>query len=286
MRVQLRKRPAAPPPPPPKAKKQATGKQQQQKEAPPAKGGKKPSTTDAPKEQHPPPSNPTSDPKGGLPDGAGGLSAAAHINTATEANEVAAQAEANAVKESGKKAAKGGKTELPKTGDTIPLDNFAAEIETHEGEKTSLQQLVKESKAGVVLFTYPKASTPGCTTQACLFRDAYDPLTTTGLSIYGLSTDSPKSNSSFKTKQSLPYPLLCDPSAALIGAIGYKKAPRGTTRGVFVVDKSGKVLVSEAGGPKETVEVVRRVVKEMGGDVEAGEGVGKAEERAEEEERS
>ncbi|OTA22635.1 hypothetical protein BTJ68_13722 [Hortaea werneckii EXF-2000] len=159
--VELRKRPAAPPPPPPKAKKQATGKQQQQKEAPPAKGGKKPSTTDAPKEQHPPPSNPTSDPKGGLPDGAGGLSAAAHINTATEANEVAAQAEANAVKESGKKAAKGGKTELPKTGDTIPLDNFAAEIETHEGEKTSLQQLVKESKAGVVLFTYPKASTPG-----------------------------------------------------------------------------------------------------------------------------
>ncbi|RMY66748.1 hypothetical protein D0863_08244, partial [Hortaea werneckii] len=124
------------------------------------------------------------------------------------------------------------------------------------------------------------------TTQACLFRDAYTPLTTTGLSIYGLSTDSPKSNASFKTKQSLPYPLLCDPSAALIGAIGYKKAPKGTTRGVFVVDKSGKVLVSEAGGPKETVEVVRKVVEGMGGDVEAGEGVGKAEGRAVEEEGS
>ncbi|KAI6791293.1 hypothetical protein KC361_g7414 [Hortaea werneckii] len=287
--VELRKRPAAPPPPPPKAKKQATGKQQQQqqpKEAPPAKGGKKSATTttnDAPKEQNPPPSNPTKDPKGGLPDGAGGLSAAAHINTATEANEVAAQAEANAVKESGKKAAKGGKTELPKTGDTIPLDNFAAEIETHDGAKTSLSQLVKESKAGVVLFTYPKASTPGCTTQACLFRDAYTPLTTTGLSIYGLSTDSPKSNSSFKSKHSLPYPLLCDPSAALIGAIGFKKAPKGTTRGVFVVDKMGKVLVSEAGGPKETVELVRKVVQGMGGDVEAADGVGKAEVRAKEE---
>ncbi|RMY42998.1 hypothetical protein D0864_15948 [Hortaea werneckii] len=280
--VELRKRPAAPPPPPPKAKKQATGKQQP-KEAPPAKSSKNPSTNDAPKERNPPPSNPTSDPKGGLPDGAGGLSAAAHINTATEANEVAAQAEANAVKDSGKKAAKGGKTELPKTGDTIPLDNFAAEIETHDGAKTSLPQLVKESKAGVVLFTYPKASTPGCTTQACLFRDAYAPLTTTGLSIYGLSTDSPKSNSSFKAKQSLPYPLLCDPSAALIGALGYKKAPRGTTRGVFVVHKSGKVLVSEAGGPKETVEVVRKVVEGMGGDGGA-DGVGKAEERAKEEE--
>ncbi|KAI7055010.1 hypothetical protein KC339_g18458, partial [Hortaea werneckii] len=158
--VELRKRPAAPPPPPPKAKKQATGKQQP-KEAPPAKGGKKTTANDAPKEHHPPPSNPTNDPKGGLPDGAGGLSAAAHINTATEANEVAAQAEANAVKDSGKKAAKGGKTELPKTGDTIPLENFAAEIETHDGVKTSLPKLVQESKAGVVLFTYPKASTPG-----------------------------------------------------------------------------------------------------------------------------
>lgn len=66
----------------------------------------------------------------------------------------------------------------------------------------------------------------------------------------------------------------------MIGALGYKKAPKGTTRGVFVVDKMGKVLVSEAGGPKETVEVVRRVVEGMGGDGEA-DGVGRAEERAE-----
>lgn len=137
-----------------------------------------------------------------------------------------------------------------------------------------------ESKSGIVLFTYPKASTPGCrhstvlefgllyrfhvlhlaacdfrnetfdiliqftslgTTQACLFRDDFTPLTATGYSIYGLSTDSPKSNTTFKTKQSLPYTLLCDPAATLINAIGMKKAPSGTTRGVFVVNKDGKV---------------------------------------------
>lgn len=85
------------------------------------------------------------------------------------------------------------------------------------------------------------------TTQACLFRDAYSSLTSTGFSIYGLSSDSPKSNTTFKTKQNLPYTLLCDPSVTLIAAIGMKKAPKGTIRGVFIVDKDGKVLAAEAG---------------------------------------
>ena len=118
------------------------------------------------------------------------------------------------------------------------------------------------------------------TTQVCLFRDSYEPLSGTGLSIYGLSTDTPKSNTTFKTKQKLPYPLLCDPKATLIQAIGFKKAPKGTTRGVFVVDKSGKVLAVEAGGPQATVDVVKAVVKEMGGNPES-EGIEKAAERAE-----
>jgi peroxiredoxin Q/BCP len=50
----------------------------------------------------------------------------------------------------------------PKVGETIDLATFAGEVETHEGVKTTLAKLVEESKGGVVLFTYPKASTPGC----------------------------------------------------------------------------------------------------------------------------
>ena len=102
------------------------------------------------------------------------------------------------------------------------------------------------------------------TTQACLFRDEFTPLTATGFSIYGLSSDSPKSNTTFKTKQSLPYTLLCDPALNLIGAIGFKKAPKGTTRGVFVIDKQAKVLGAEAGGPAATVEVVRKLLTGKG----------------------
>jgi thioredoxin-dependent peroxiredoxin len=50
----------------------------------------------------------------------------------------------------------------PKVGDTIALEDFGGEVETHDGKKVTLKQLVEESKDGVVLFTYPKASTPGC----------------------------------------------------------------------------------------------------------------------------
>jgi peroxiredoxin Q/BCP len=58
----------------------------------------------------------------------------------------------------------------------------------------------------------------------------------------------------------LQYPLLCDPNATLIGAIGLKKSPKGTTRGVFVVNKEGKVLAAGAGSPAGTVDVVKKLV--------------------------
>lgn len=55
------------------------------------------------------------------------------------------------------------KKDKPAVGDVIALDGFGGQVETHDGNKTTLKALVEESKSGVVLFTYPKASTPGCT---------------------------------------------------------------------------------------------------------------------------
>jgi peroxiredoxin Q/BCP len=102
------------------------------------------------------------------------------------------------------------------------------------------------------------------TTQACAFRDGHDTLTSTGLTIFGLSSDSPKSNTTFKTKQSLPYTLLCNPSYSLIGAIGLQQgAAHKTKRGVWAVDKSGKVLLSFAGGPIPTVDAVKKLVDSL-----------------------
>lgn len=109
-------------------------------------------------------------------------------------------------------------------------------------------------------YHYSKANINEGTQQACLFRDGYENLTSTGLSIYGLSTDSPKANTTFKTKQNLPYSLLCDPKATLISALGFKKTPKGTIRGVAVVDKVGKILLLEKGGPAATVNAVHGLV--------------------------
>lgn len=79
--------------------------------------------------------------------------------------------------------------------------------------------------------------------------------------------------------------MLCDPGATLIKAIGFKKAPKGTQRGVFVVDKEGKVLAVEAGGPAATVEVVKKLVEGMGGDEKDVDGE-KAEEKEDEDEKA
>ncbi|TLS31174.1 hypothetical protein PpBr36_02415 [Pyricularia pennisetigena] len=152
-----------------------------------------------------------------------------------------------------------------KVGDVVDLDGFGGEVETHDGKKVTLKQLVDESKAGVVLFTYPKALTPGCTKQACLFRDSYEPLTAGGLAIYGLSADTPKENAKFKEKKDLPYALLCDPKATLLAAISLKKGPGKAARGVFVIDKTGKVLAGELGSPDKTLDIVKGLLAETNG---------------------
>ncbi|TPX06900.1 uncharacterized protein E0L32_002396 [Thyridium curvatum] len=186
-----------------------------------------------------------------------------------QAKPAAAAATSNGTAKAPAAAAAAASSKKPSKGDVIALDGFGGEVETNDGNKVTLKSLVDESKAGVVLFTYPKASTPGCTNQACLFRDSYAPLTAGGLSIYGLSADSPRANTAFRERQRLPYPLLCDPAASLIGAVGLRKAPKGTQRGVFVVDKAGRVLAAEAGSPAGTVEVVKKLVAAAGAETEA-----------------
>jgi peroxiredoxin Q/BCP len=161
-------------------------------------------------------------------------------------------------------------TAAPAVGDVITLEGFGGDFETQDGKTVTLKELVDESKAGVVLFTYPKASTPGCTKQVCFFRDDYSDLTASGLSIFGLSADSPKANTTFKTKQNLPYDLLCNPSYSLIGAMGLQAKPaKKTSRGVFIVDKSGKVLAAQTGGPEPTKNVAKKIAGELGGSAES-----------------
>jgi len=107
-----------------------------------------------------------------------------------------------------------------------------------------------ESWAGswVVLYAYPKDSTPGCTTEACDFRDNWARVQALGAKVYGISRDSPKSHQNFIAKQTLPFPLLSDPEATLLKALGafgkkvmYGKEVEGIIRSTFLVDPKGVI---------------------------------------------
>ena len=98
----------------------------------------------------------------------------------------------------------------------------------------------------LVLFFYPKASTPGCTVAAKNLRDAYQDFLTQGYEVLGVSADSPKRQQNFKTKNELPYPLLADETKEVIEAYGVWGPKKfmgreydGIHRTTFVIDKNG-----------------------------------------------
>jgi len=97
----------------------------------------------------------------------------------------------------------------------------------------------------LVLYFYPKDDTPGCTTQACSFRDARDDLTMLGAEVVGISKDEPNDHEKFKTKYNLDFMLLSDPEAKTIndyGAWGKKMfGKEGILRKTFLIDPNGVV---------------------------------------------
>jgi peroxiredoxin Q/BCP len=101
---------------------------------------------------------------------------------------------------------------------------------------------------GVVLFFYPEAMTPGCTTEACDFRDSLAPLQAAGYTILGISRDEPAKLRQFRERDSLTYDLLSDPDHSVHDAYGvwgekvnYGKTFMGVIRSTFVIDADGKI---------------------------------------------
>ncbi|CAM3271433.1 Thioredoxin domain-containing protein [Deinococcus saxicola] len=102
----------------------------------------------------------------------------------------------------------------------------------------------------LVLYVYPKDDTPGCTKEACDFRDSA-PLKALGASIVGISADDAESHTQFAEKHSLPFPLLSDPDAAYLKSIGsfgpknmYGKVTEGIKRQTFLIGPDGKLVKS------------------------------------------
>lgn len=125
---------------------------------------------------------------------------------------------------------------------TIAPDFTAA---TQDGQTVSLSALRGQP---VILYFYPKDDTPGCTKEACGFRDHYAKLQAQGAVLLGVSADTVKAHTKFATKYSLPFPLLADPEHTIIkayGVWGEKKfmgrVYEGIHRVTFLIGKDGKI---------------------------------------------
>ncbi|MDR6785447.1 peroxiredoxin Q/BCP [Pedobacter africanus] len=130
-------------------------------------------------------------------------------------------------------------------GNTISLDQFA-------GKK-------------VVLYFYPKDDTPGCTAEACDFRDNYQGLTDKGYVVLGVSVDDEKSHKKFADKHNLPFTLLADTDKKIVEAYGvwgeknmYGKKYMGTNRTTFVIDENGIIahIITKVDTKNSTAQVL------------------------------
>ena len=130
---------------------------------------------------------------------------------------------------------------MPKEGSVAP----SITTTDADGQKVSLKDFRGQK---VVLYFYPKDDTPGCTKEACSFRDAFSQFKKRGIEILGVSPDSEASHKKFTAKYKLPFTLLADPNHAIAdayGTYGEKKFMGRTYMGVkrmtFLIDEKGKI---------------------------------------------
>ncbi len=153
----------------------------------------------------------------------------------------------------------------PGEGDKAPL----FELPDSDGNPVALKDLL--GRGALVLYFYPRDMTPGCTTEACAFRDAARRLKALGVQVVGVSADSPASHRKFIDKHELNFPLLSDPDNRVTRLYGvYKKKSlygrefMGIERTTFVIDRAGVIRkvfpkVKVAGHADEVVEAVREL---------------------------
>ena len=128
-------------------------------------------------------------------------------------------------------------------GDTAP--DFEEEVT--DGSKVSLSGILSNGEK-LILYFYPRDNTPGCTTQACDFRDSFGRFEGSGWRVIGVSTDSAKSHQKFIDKHELPFELIVDEEANLHEKYGtwreknmYGKTYMGTLRSTFAIESDGTI---------------------------------------------
>ena len=110
-----------------------------------------------------------------------------------------------------------------------------------QDQSGAMHKLSDERGKVVIVYFYPKDATPGCTKEACAFRDAWQKFQTAGVDVFGVSADDAKSHEQFAKEEKLPFPILADPNHAWSKAFGVSTSLGMDARVSFLIDKSGKV---------------------------------------------
>ena len=128
-----------------------------------------------------------------------------------------------------------------KVGDKMP----SFEVQDQDGNIVKSEDFIGNGRKTIVYF-YPKDNTSGCTAEACSFRDNYAALTAAGYNVVGVSKDSAKSHTGFRTKYELPFRLLADTSTQMLQVFGawgekkmYGRTVLGTLRRTCIFDEAG-----------------------------------------------
>jgi peroxiredoxin Q/BCP len=122
----------------------------------------------------------------------------------------------------------------------LPVGAAAPDVEAVDASGTSTRLSSLRGNAVVVYF-YPADGTPGCTKEACAFRDAWAKLQSAHVAVIGVSSQSRESHIAFEKEQHLPFPLAADEGGAVQRAYGVPKGLFGYSRVSFLVDASGKI---------------------------------------------
>jgi peroxiredoxin Q/BCP len=104
------------------------------------------------------------------------------------------------------------------------------------------RRIADEHGHALIVYFYPKDNTPGCTKEACAFRDAWDRYQSAGVQVFGVSADDQKSHETFAKEQKLPFPILADPGHAWSRAFGVSTKLGMDARVSFLIDPAGKVV--------------------------------------------
>ncbi len=148
----------------------------------------------------------------------------------------------------------------------IGVGDRAPEFDVPGADGTRLRLADVLTRGPLVLFFYPKDDTPGCTAEACSFRDAYAAFSRSGAQVIGVSSDSAGSHAAFSAKHRLPFPLASDSGGALRKAFGVPKA-LGVFPGrvTYVIDRAGAVrsVFNAMFAPEKHVAAALEVLKTL-----------------------